>query len=439
MSFDTILRNGRIAGREHEAVDIAVRDGRIAAISARSDQPAQGTASEISLDGRLVIPGFVETHIHLDKSCISDRCSCHTGTLQEAIESVAAAKLGFTEEDIYARGRRTLEKAIVQGTTRMRAHVEVDPRIGLKGFRAISRLKRDFAWAVDIEICVFPQEGLLNDPGCDELLVEACEDGADLIGGCPYTDNDPHGQIARIFDLAKRYDIDIDFHLDFDLDPSWMHLDEVCRQTEKYGRGGRVAIGHATKLSALDHAGLERIGVKLANAGVAVTVLPATDLFLMGRGAEHSVPRGVAPAHRLLGCGVTCSLATNNVLNPFTPFGDCSLLRMANLYANIAQLGRPEELQACMDMVTSLPAKLMNLRDYGIAVGNPADIVVLDCADRVSAVAELAQPLLAMKRGRISFTRPAATINWPVAAPSSKDDVRKGSLTEAKSFIRSLS
>ena len=439
MSFDTILRNGRIAGREHEAVDIAVRDGRIAAISARSDQPAQGTASEISLDGRLVIPGFVETHIHLDKSCISDRCSCHTGTLQEAIESVAAAKLGFTEEDIYARGRRTLEKAIVQGTTRMRAHVEVDPRIGLKGFRAISRLKRDFAWAVDIEICVFPQEGLLNDPGCDELLVEACEDGADLIGGCPYTDSDPHGQIARIFDLAKRYDIDIDFHLDFDLDPSWMHLDEVCRQTEKYGRGGRVAIGHATKLSALDHAGLERIGVKLANAGVAVTVLPATDLFLMGRGAEHSVPRGVAPAHRLLDHGVICSLATNNVLNPFTPFGDCSLLRMANLYANIAQLGRPEELQACMDMVTSLPARLMNLRDYGIAVGNPADIVVLDCADRVSAVAELAQPLLAMKRGRISFTRPAATINWPVAAPSSKDEVRKGSLAEAKSFIRSLS
>jgi cytosine deaminase len=131
MSFDTILRNGHIGGREHEAVDIAIRDGRIAAINPRSDQPAQGTASEISLDGRLVIAGFVETHIHLDKSCISDRCTCHTGTLQEAIESVAAAKLGFTEEDIYARGRRTLEKAIVQGTTRMRAHVEVDPRIGL--------------------------------------------------------------------------------------------------------------------------------------------------------------------------------------------------------------------------------------------------------------------------------------------------------------------
>ena len=439
MSFDTILRNARIAGREHEPVDIAVRDGRIAAIGPRLNHAVRDASCDIALDGRLVIPGFVESHIHLDKSCISDRCTCRTGTLNEAIASVAAAKLNFTEDDIYARGRRTLEKAIVQGTTRMRAHVEVDPRIGLKGFRAVSRLKQEFAWAMDIETCVFPQEGLLNDPGCDELLVQACKAGADLIGGCPYTDSDPRGQIARIFDLARNYDLDIDFHLDFDLDPSWMHLDEVCRQTDSYRRGGRVAIGHVTKLSALDPAALEAAALRLADAGVAVTVLPATDLFLMGRGAEHSVPRGVAPAHWLLDHGVTCSLATNNVLNPFTPFGDCSLLRMANLYANIAQLGRPDDLQACLDMVTCLPAKLMNLGDYGIAVGNPADIVVLDCADRVAAVSELAQPLLAMKRGRISVSRPAAAINWPSATPSlTRDDFGGGSLAEARSLTRSL-
>src|ERR1700716_4057295 len=282
MSFDTILRNGRIAGREHEPVDIAVCDGRIAAIIPRSNQATQDAACDIPLDGKLVIPGFVETHIHLDKSCISDRCTCRTGTLQEAIESVAAAKRVFTEDDIYARARRTLEKAIVQGTTRMRTHVEIDPRIGLKGFRAISQLKRDYAWAIDVEICVFPQEGLNNDPGTFELLVEACDNGADLIGGCPYTDSDPHRQIARIFDLARRFEVDIDFHLDFDLDPSWMHLDEVCRQTREHGWGGRVAIGHVTKLSALDPASLQHVGAKLGDAGVAVTVLPATDLFLMG-------------------------------------------------------------------------------------------------------------------------------------------------------------
>jgi cytosine deaminase len=429
MSFDTVLRNGRIAGREHEPVDIGVRDGRIAAIDPQLESRASDAARDIALDGLLVIPGFIETHIHLDKSCISDRCTCRTGTLKEAIETVAAAKLAFTEDDIYARAKRTLEKAIVQGTTRMRTHVEVDPRIDLKGFRAISQLKRDYAWAIDVEICVFPQEGLNNDPGTFELLVEACEDGADLIGGCPYTDSDPHRQIARIFDLARRFGIDIDFHLDFDLDPSWMHLDEVCRQTKEHGWGGRVAVGHVTKLSALDPESLQHIGTKLADAGVAVTVLPATDLFLMGRGALHSVPRGVAPAHRLREQDVVCSLATNNVLNPFTPFGDCSLLRMANLYANIAQTGPPDELQACFDMVTTLPARLMNLKDYGIAVGNPADIVMLDCADPVSAVAELAQPVLGMKRGRISFWHSAATLNRPDGMPALVNDGLQTGLT----------
>jgi cytosine deaminase len=419
MSFDTILRNGRIAGLEHGPVDVGVRDGRIAAVGPKLEAGATDRTREFALDGRLVIPGFVETHIHLDKSCISDRCACRTGTLKEAIETVAAAKLAFTEDDIYARARRTLEKAIVQGTTRMRTHVEVDPRIGLKSFRAISQLKRDYAWAIDLEICVFPQEGLNNDPGTFELLIEACEAGADLIGGCPYTDSDPHRQIAHIFELAKRFDVDIDFHLDFDLDPSWMHLDEVCRQANEHGWGRRVAIGHVTKLSALDPEALQRVGAKLGDAGVAVTVLPATDLFLMGRDAAHSVPRGVAPAHRLREQGVVCSLATNNVLNPFTPFGDCSLLRMANLYANVAQTGRSDELQACFEMVTTLAARLMNLKDYGIAVGNPADIVVLDCVDPVSAVAELVEPVLGMKRGRISFQHAPATLNRPDGMPAS--------------------
>ena len=161
-----------------------------------------------------------------------------------------------------------------------------------------------------------------------------------MIGGCPYTDTDPHGQIARIFAIARRFDLDIDFHLDFDLDPSWMHLDEVCRQTEP--TAGAAGSPSATSPSSrrCRPARLSRSPAGWPTPGVAVTVLPATDLFLMGRGARPHVPRGVAPAHRLLKHGVTCSLATNNVLNPFTPFGDCSLIRMANLYANIAQLGR---------------------------------------------------------------------------------------------------
>jgi cytosine deaminase len=409
MPLDLVLRQGRLTGSDEAPVDIGVADGRIVDIAPHivTDAPEQ------QLDGRLVIPGFVETHIHLDKSCILERCNCERGTLEEAIEAVAAAKRSFTEADIHARAQRTLEKAIIQGTTRMRTHVEADPRVGLNGFHALRTLKRDYAWALDLQICVFPQEGLTNDPGTEELLVEACEQGADVIGGCPYTDTDPAAQTTRIFDIARRFDLDVDFHLDFDLDPSWMHLDEVCRQTDAHRWGGRVAVGHVTKLSTVDRGRLSEIGTRLANAGVAVTVLPATDLFLMGREHHHHVPRGVAPAHRLLAHGVTCSLATNNVLNPFTPFGDCSLIRIANLYANIAQLGRSADMRACFDMITTLPARLMNAARYGVAVGHAADLVVIDSRDPAMAVAELAQPLFGYKHGRRSFSHAAATLHKP--------------------------
>jgi len=402
MAYDLVLKNARL---DSVVVDLGIRDGRFAAIG-----PDLGAGED--LGGRLVIPGFVETHVHLDKSCILDRCSSE-GTLADAIAEVAAAKKAFTEDDVYARAKGTLEKAILQGATRMRTHVEIDPRIGLRSFHAIRRLKADYAWAIDLEICVFPQEGLLNDPGADDLLVQAMEAGADLIGGCPYTDRNPDGQIARIFEIAKQFGTDIDFHLDFDLNPAQMSLDEVCRQTIAQGLQGRVTIGHVTKLSALPPDAFAAVAQRLKEAGVALTVLPATDLFLMGRAHDHNIPRGVTHAHRLSAYGVTCSLSTNNVLNPFTPFGDCSLLRIANLYANIAQLGRPAEMAACLDMVTHQAAKLLNLKDYGISVGNPADLVVLDAVSPARAVAELAQPLFGYKNGRRTFTRPLAQLHRP--------------------------
>lgn len=406
--FDLLLRDARLPDHAVTACDIGVLDGRIAAIGTDLG-PARRTERA---EGRLVLPGFVDSHLHLDKSCILDRCRAD-GALGDAIAEVARLKRDFTEADVYARAEQTLVKAILQGTTRIRSHVEIDPRIGLRSFEALRRLRQDYAWAVDLELCVFPQEGLLNDPGAEALLVAACAAGADLIGGCPYTDTDPQAHVDRIFAIAGRFDLDIDFHLDFDLDPSWMHLDAVIAATERTGWAGRVAVGHATKLSALPAEALSRIGLRLAAAGIAVTVLPATDLYLMGRGHDHNVPRGVAPAHRLAEFGVTCSLATNNVLNPFTPFGDGSLNRIANLYAHVAQLGRRADMLCCLDMVTAAPARLMRCTDYGIAVGNAADMIVMDAVDPARAVAEIAPPLMGFKRGVKTFERPAARLIHP--------------------------
>lgn len=408
--MDLILRNARTEiSAPSQVVDIGIAGDRLAAIGGAL--AAEGR--EIDLGGHLVVPGYVESHIHLDKSCILERCTIGTGGKDEAIREVSNAKRGFTVEDIQARAARTLEKCILHGTTHMRTHVEVDPVVGLKGLEAILPLVDAYRWALDLEICVFPQEGPFNNPGTDELLVESLRRGAHLVGGCPYTDTDPIGQIDRIFELARDFDVDIDFHLDMDTNPRGMTVEHVCDQTARYGYGGRVAVGHVNKLSALPAERFKAVARRLAECGVAVTVLPSTDLFLVCTERDNEVTRGVTPAHRLLHEGVNCSLSTNNVLNPFTPFGDGSPIRMANLYANICRVDTSADTTECLRMVTDRPARILRRKDYGISVGNPADLVVLECENAESAVREVAIPLMGFKRGRQTFTRHPAELHRP--------------------------
>lgn len=410
--MDLTLHDVRPVGGDGP-LDIGVSDGKIVAMQSGL---ARGERA-LDFGGRLVLPGFCETHIHLDKSCILDRCSLKGG-LDDAIAEVASLKGDFTADDVSERAGKTLRKAVVNGTTRMRTHVEVDPTIGLRGFEGVKAAARDWAWAIDVELCIFPQEGLLNNPGTDELLVAGLKDGATVIGGAPYTDSDPHGQIDRLFELAREFDVDIDLHLDFGSTTDEMTIDHVCRRTEEFGWGGRVAVGHVTRFAQMKRDAFATLGRKLADTGVAVTVLPATDLFLMHRDHEgnHSVPRGVTPLHLMAEAGVTCSLSSNNVLNPFTPFGDCSLIRMANLYANIAQIGGRAPMEACLDMISTSSARLLNLDDYGLTLGNPADLVVIDAIDPAMAVAELAQPMMGFKRGTPVFTRALPELHGPNGA-----------------------
>jgi cytosine deaminase len=409
--MDLILRNAVLPDRGETLFDVGVDGGRIRAI----EPGLAANGEEIDCGGRLLGPGFIETHIHLDKSGIVGRCQSDRGDLEEAIQEVAKAKKGFTAEDVYERGKRTLERCILHGTTHMRTHLEVDPGIGLRGLEGIRPLIQEYKWAIDLQICIFPQEGLTNNPGTDELIVAALKDGGSVVGAAPYADTDPHAQIDRIFEIAREFDVDIDMHLDFGPDPEDLDLLYVCELTEKFRYGGRVTIGHVTKLSNAPSEAVERAARRMAGAGVALTVLPSTDLYLMGRQQTHGHLRGVTRSHKLIHHGVNCTVSTNNVLNPFTPFGDCSLIRMANLYANVCHVGARTELRDCFDMITSRSARLMNIDDYGLEVGNPADLVVLDAPGPETAVAELSPVLYAFKNGRRTVTRAPAVLNRPGA------------------------
>jgi len=397
MSALTLI-NARLGADARALQTLYVEDGRFASA------PGAG-AETLDLQGKLLLPGLVETHIHLDKACIMQRCQLSEGTLAEAIAQTRAAKADFSEADVYERGAQVLDKAIAQGTTHMRTHVEIDPQIGLTGFNAVRRLQADYAWAISLEICVFPQEGLLNNPGTEALLCEALALGAEVLGGCPYTDAEPSAQIRRLFELAVEFDRDLDLHLDFDLNPEGMTIGEVIRCTRHHGWGGRVTIGHVTKLSALPRDTLLAVAESLAEAGVQVTCLPSTDLFLTGREHFHNRPRGLAPLQHLHACGVTCSLSTNNIGNPFTPYGDASLVRQANLFANVSQLATEAELLRCLSWVSSESARLLRLSDYGLTPGCRADFIVFDAPSPAAVVAEISPPLMGYKAGRKTFER----------------------------------
>ena len=380
--------------------DIGCRAGRIAEIGALAGRAA---GREIACEGRAVTPGLVDAHIHLDKALLGARAPSREGTVAEAIRVTGAAKRGFTLADIGDRARRVLDMAVRQGTTAMRSHVEVDPIVGLMGFEAILPLRREYAPAIDLQLCAFAQEGILQMPGTEALLREALRLGANLVGGVPYNDTDAHRHIAIVFDLAAEFGVDVDFHADFFDEPQHLHALHIAQETVRRGWQGRVALGHVSEMAALPPDEQERVARVLAQAGVAVIVLPATDLYLMGRKDVRTVRRGLAPVKRLLAAGVTVAAATNNVRNAFTPLGTAGLPLMGYLLGVAAHMGADPELRLVLDTLTAYPARVLRLPDYGLTVGGRADLVIWEAERAEDVVAALAPCRLVVKARRVTI------------------------------------
>ncbi len=412
MALDLVIRNARLssAGAGNPTVDIGVQDGIIVAVEPKL--AAGGPQHDAG--GKLVSPGLIESHFHLDKAMTIDRTPLQPNRMaRDHMERTASIKHTFTLEDIYARAQATLEQCLLHGVTHMRTQVEVDPNVGLLGFEAVEQLRKDYAWAIYIQPCVFLQEGWTDVPGADENLVGCLERGAPVVGGGIRYDKDGPGQIRRVFELARHYDIDVDFHLDGGYDVDDLDYPQVCEITERIGWQGRVAFGHGSKFSCMPVKQQAAVGKRLGESGVSLAVLPATDIFNAGRHMEHSVMRGVTDANTLIENGANCMIATHNVLNAFTPYGDCSLTRIANLYANIVQRYGPDDLGVCFEMITERAAKMMRISDHGIAVGKAADLVVWGEELPSDVIAKCALPLAGFKRGRRIFSRELPTLQRP--------------------------
>jgi cytosine deaminase len=396
-SFDLLLQGCRLP--DGRLVDLGTLEGRIAEIGSLTGRPSHRA---VDCGGLVLTPGLVDAHIHLDKAFLSERAPSTEGTVAEALRVTAEAKRRFTVDDIRARARRVLDQAVRAGTTAMRSHVEIDPIVGLKGLEALTELKREYARAIDLQLCAFAQEGILQSPGTEALLERALSSGADLIGGCPYNDTDAHAQIDIVFRLAREFDVDVDFHIDFFDEPEHMDVLYVAEQAVRFGWQGRVAVGHASELAGLSHDAFHRAALTLKEAGVGVIILPATDLYLMGRKDARHVRRGLAPAKRLLTAGVTVAVATNNILNAFTPMGTGDLALMGYLMTAAAHMGTEGDVTDILAMLTAHPARILRLPDYGLHVGARADLVLWETERPAEVVTTMAPRRLVVKAGRLS-------------------------------------
>lgn len=396
--MELLIKQARLQDNEG-LKDIGIRAGKIVKIADHIDEDA---TTVIDAAGRVLIPGLVESHIHLDKALIADREPNKSGTLQEAIQVTAKLKPTFTEEDIYTRAKKALEMIISHGVTAVRTHAEFDPAQGFTGFETILRLKEEYRDLIDMQVVAFPQEGIFKAPGTEKMMYEAMEMGADVVGGIPYNDAPANEHIDLIFEIAKKYGTDIDLHQDFADEADDMSIEYLCKKTIAEGYQGRVSVGHLTALHALPPEKLQPILDLMAEAQINVMALPATDLHLGARKDQYNVRRAVTPIRKLRDAGVNVCLATNNIRNAFTPYGNGDLIQIAMLAIPVGHLGGADDLPTVLPMITTNPAKALGLSEYGIAEGKQADLVLLDTKVVADAVIDIPERLYVIKNGRIT-------------------------------------
>jgi cytosine deaminase len=388
--IDTLFQNARLA--DGRIVGIAVKNGRIAAIA--SDPSAPLSAREtLDLNRRLVLPGLVDGHIHLDKGFIGDDWKphrpCTAGfNVRERVEfekqALAKAK------PIPARAAGLIELCLSHGTTHMRSHVDIDPQVGLRNLEQVAAIRDAHRDRMSIQIVAFPQSGIVTAPGTRELLDEAVRSGADLVGGLDPAgyDGDIAGHLDAIFDVAGRHGVGIDIHLhDGDL-LGVFEIEEIARRTKALGLAGRVTISHAYALGQVSRDIAQRTANRLAEAGVSI---------LTNAPGAHAFP----PVLLLHQAGVNVFAGNDNIRDSWWPYGDGDLLERAMIVGYRSGFNTDEQLALAFDMVTSSAARALNLKGYGIVEGGMADFLVLDAQHVQEAVVARPKPRDVYKAGRL--------------------------------------
>jgi cytosine/creatinine deaminase len=399
--MDLIIKNAKLFQKEG-LFDIGIENGIITKLSKKISEKAKKT---IDADSNLVIPTLVDPHVHLDKALISEVVRKNeTGTLMEAIEIIWEKKRNYKIEDIKKRAKRVIGWAIQNGTTIMRTHVDVDTIGLLKPAKALLEVKREVQDFFDLQIVAFPQEGILKDPGTEELLEQSLKLGCDVIGGMPYneyTDDDSKKHIDIVFSLAKKYNADIDMHVDETDDFNARTLQYLAAKTIKEKYFGRVTAGHTCALAAYNDYYAAKVISMLKTAKINMITNPATNLMLEGRLDKQPIRRGITRVKELLSAGVNVCYGQDCLKDTFYPtFGQADMFEVGLILAHAAQFSMPNEIDSLFMMPTYNSAKTLNIKNYGIEIGYKASMNILK-VDSVQEAFRIQPDRIVIKNGEV--------------------------------------
>ncbi|WP_048601984.1 cytosine deaminase [Rubeoparvulum massiliense] len=403
-----LVKNAKLRGQEG-LWDLLIQNGEFVRIGKGLEAPQ---AEILDLGGNLLLPPFVEPHIHLDTTLTAGEPAWNqSGTLFEGIERWAERKEMLTLHDVKERAKTALKWQIAQGIQYVRTHVDVtDP--SLTALRALLEVKAEMAPYVQLQIVAFPQEGILSYPHGEELLEEALRLGADVVGGIPhYEFTREYGveSMKKVFALAKKYDRLIDVHCDEIDDEQSRFVEVVAAEALRYGMGERVTASHTTAMHSYNDAYTSKLFRLLKLSNINFVANPLVNIHLQGRFDSYPKRRGITRVKEMLQANINVCFGHDDIMDPWYPMGTGNMLQVLQMGLHVTQLMGYEQIVKGIDLITTHSAKTLQVEgEYGIEEGKPANFIVLDAEDEFEAVRRQAAVRYSVRQGKmIAETVPA--------------------------------
>jgi cytosine/creatinine deaminase len=406
------ILNARLRGRSG-LYRIELDGARIASISAQQ-APAEANEGDIDAASNLVVPPFIEPHIHLDATLTAGQPAWNmSGTLFEGIERWGERKALVTHEDTKARAKKTIDMLVDHGIQHVRTHVDVtDPT--LSALKSMLEVREETRHLIDLQIVAFPQEGIESFKGGRELMTEAIAMGADVVGGIPHFENTRDQGVSSIkflMDLAERSGCLVDVHCDETDDPQSRFLEVLAEEARVREMGDRVTASHTTAMGSYDNAYCSKLFRLLKMSKINFVSCPTESIHLQGRFDTYPKRRGLTRVAEIDRAGMNICFGQDSIVDPWYPLGNGNILRILEAGLHICHMLGYEDLQRGLDLITDNSARTLNLGErYGLEVGRPANLLVLSAPDDYEMLRTQGHALLSVRNGEVLMRRTPAQI-----------------------------